>query len=324
MMTFTLTPEYDAEDSFPVSPASYVLALLIGLHYTPETCRQILETCPTIPASSQEMAELCYTKTSETRYVGSLKSLSWVCRDQMDARSALADGFWVIDDHKDNGIQVICCLDDQYPRSLRDLPDYPLVLFVAGDPKVLINRRLIAIVGSREPSEYGKRVSHRLGEFFAERGWKTVSGLALGCDTEAHLGCLEAGGKTVAVLAHGLDHLYPEENRVLAERIISSGGCLVTEYRPHEEPSKDKFIARDRIQAALSRGVIIVESELEGGAMHTARYALQLGRKLGCMGYDREVADAKMSGNDKLVEEGKAVRLVDANDLDRFVALLGE
>jgi len=145
-----------------------------------------------------------------------------------------------------------------------------------------------------------------------------VSGLAAGCDTEAHWGCIEAGGKTVAVLAHGLNMIYPEENKDLADSVINSGGCLVTEYRPSEEPEKEHFIARNRIQAALSKGVIVVESEIAGGTMHTARYALQLGRKLGCMGYNRDVSDAKMNGNDLLVKEGKAVRLVDAEDMDEF------
>ncbi len=179
-------------------------------------------------------------------------------------------------------------------------------------------------MGSREPSEYGKKVARRLGKRLAEAGMVVVSGLAKGCDTEAHWGCIEAGGKTVAILAHGLDTVYPEENAQLAKAIISSGGCLLSEYIPPAEPTKKSFIERDRIQAALSKGIIVVESDVDGGTMHTAGFASQLGRKLGCMGYDREVADAKLGGNNKLVAEGKALRLVDAKDMNEFIRSFAE
>lgn len=314
MTTYTQPPSDETADTYPVTPGSYVLALLIGLRYDPDTCRRILETCPTVPASSGEMAELYYQKT--------LTASAAICRDQYSARVALADGYWVKDDHEYNGIHVISCLDKSYPRGLKDLPDYPLVIYVAGDPAILKSPKLIAIVGSREPSKYGERVSRRLGEYFAEKGWNTVSGLAVGCDTRAHEGCMQGGQPTVAVLPGGFGHLYPQENRGLARRIIETGGCWVSEYARGIPPTKAQFIARDRIQAALSKGVIVVESEVGGGTMHTARYALQLGRKLGCMGYDREVPDAKMGGNDELVKSGKAVRLVEAKDMEKFCETL--
>lgn len=148
-----------------------------------------------------------------------------------------------------------------------------------------------------------------MGRFYAEKGWVVVSGLAQGCDTEAHRGCIEAGGKTVAVLAHGLDMVYPPENESLAKDIIESGGCLVTEYRPHDMPEEEHFIARNQIQEALCKAVIVVESDFEGSTMHTAQYATQLRRKLGCMSYlpDKTgTEDAKMEGNDSLVKAGQA------------------
>lgn len=216
------------------------------------------------------------------------------------------------------GIGIVGCLDAQYPKELQDLDDFPVLLYVRGNTAALANPNKVAIVGTKEPSEYGKKVARRLGAYFAEKGLTVVSGLAKGCDTEAHWGCIEAGGKTVAVLAHGLDMVYPEENQRLAEAIIEAGGCLVSEYMPPDQPTPQTHIERDRIQAALAKGVIVVESEIDGGTMHTARYALQLGRKLGCMGYDREVPEAIMTGNDQLVNAGKAVRLVDAEDMERF------
>lgn len=235
---------------------------------------------------------------------------------------------WVAVDYllflQQTGYALIGCLDDLYPKELLDLEDFPVVLYVKGDVSILTNPDRLAIVGTQEPSAYGKKVARRLGTRFAENGFTVVSDLAKGCDAEALWGCIEAGGKTIGVLAQGLEMVYPEDTE-LAEAIIASGGCLVSEYIPPDEPTKQSCIECRRIQAALGRSVIVVESEIDGGAMHTARYALELGRKLGCMGYlagKVGTEGAKTAGVDSLVKSGKAVRLVEGKDLAEFTEVI--
>jgi len=297
-------------DRYPLCPASYVLALK-SFRLGDDFVRSIINKCTSVPGDGKEMLEIL-RKFAPLKAVGTYE-------DTQAFETAKADGYWLVSVCAGDGIHVISCLEERYPNALKELTDYPLVLYAMGDPGILTIEKKIAIVGTREPSEYGKKVANRLGEYFAERGWITVSGFAPGCDTQAHNGCISANMPTIAVLAHGMYMIDTPEDRSLANAIIKNGGCLVSEYSFYTKPGEEQSIARDRIQAALSKAVIVVESEMDGGAMHTARFALKLNRKLVCMGYDREVPDAKMGGNDYLVKEGKADRLVDAKDMDEFI-----
>ncbi len=209
--------------------------------------------------------------------------------------------------------------DPLYPQRLMELPDHPAELYCLGNTAILTTDKAIAIVGTREPSEAGRKLAYDLGRLCSEQGWLVVSGLARGCDTGAHWGCVEQGRPTLAVLAHGLDMVFPPENAGLARAILESGGCLVSEYPCGVKPLKENFTARNRIQAALAQAVIVVESELEGSTMHTARFALELGRELACLVYDKVVPEARLEGNEHLVSSGKAVRLVTEQDIRGFL-----
>jgi DNA processing protein len=298
----------------------YSTILMVALKAIPcldmkdEDCRKVARAQKLLPRDEKELLDAIMPSV-----------INLYGRENLDdeeeivyAKSILWDALDYLMFLQRSGIEVVGCLDPLYPKQLRYLEDFPVLLYVKGNVSLLGNPDRLAIVGTREPSQYGKKVARRLGAYFAEKGFTVVSGLAKGCDTEAHWGCIEAGGKTVAVLAHGLDMVYPEENADLAKAIIAKGGCLVSEYIPPDQPSPQTIIERDRIQAALAKGVIVVESETHSGAMHTARFALQLVRKLGCMGYYREVPEAKMAGNNELVDSGEAVRLVDAQDMEEF------
>src|SRR5688572_6701731 len=118
------------------------------------------------------------------------------------------------------GMTVVSVTSRNFPARLRHIPQAPVVLFVRGDLTCLNAVNSVAVVGTREPSSYGVAAGTRLAQRFGERGWVVVSGLAVGCDTAAHTGCLIGGGRTVAVLAHGLDTIYPAVNRPLADRIV--------------------------------------------------------------------------------------------------------
>ena len=218
------------------------------------------------------------------------------------------------------GVQAISFHDEGYPARLRATPDPPAVLFVKGSTQGLHATRGLAVVGTREPTFFGKEVAQRSGRTAAAAGYAIVSGLAHGCDTYAHEGCLEAHGIGVAVLAHGLDKVYPLANRGLADRLLANGGCLASEYPVGTTPIRSAFAERDRIQSGLSDGVLVIETDVRGGTMHTVRFARNQGRALACIDHpERLRSEDKTRGNRKLIEEGCARPIPDGDALVGFL-----
>jgi DNA processing protein len=218
------------------------------------------------------------------------------------------------------GIESIAYYDSDYPARLRDIADPPAVLFVKGNPAALHSTKSVAIVGTREPTSYGAKVAHRSGQAAASADFVVVSGLAHGCDTKAHEGCTEAEGVGVAVLAHGLDRIYPAANRALADRLLHLNGCLVSEYPIGMTPMRTAFAERDRIQSGLSDGVLVVETDLKGGTMHTVRFAEDQKRLLACVWHpERLRSEPKTQGNQSLISENRAFAVADGSDLSDFL-----
>jgi peptide-methionine (S)-S-oxide reductase len=211
-----------------------------------------------------------------------------------------------------------------FPESLKKIPDPPDRLYCLGNVDCLFETRSVAVVGTRKPTVAGKRIAENFGRQLAKRGWVVVSGLALGCDTAAHEGCLEGGGRTVAVLPGGIRNVYPSENQKLAERIVRSGGCLVSEYPPEARPEPYRFIERDRLQSGLSLGTVVVETDLEGGAMHTARFCLAQKRLLACVVPSKRFSSHPMAqGNWKLIREKRTLALkTPADFFERVVVMV--
>jgi DNA processing protein len=176
-------------------------------------------------------------------------------------------------------IRVWSYLDAEYPDMLRHIPDLPVVLFSKG--RLLPGEKTgIAVVGTRKPTEYGKKTAIELSAKLAEAGVNIVSGLAYGIDYEAHRATVKHNGITTAVLGHGLDRIYPAKHTLLSEKIIESGGCLLTEYPSGTNPDAVNFPSRNRIVAGLCKATIVIEAASTGGALITARQAFD---------YDREV-----------------------------------
>ena len=170
--------------------------------------------------------------------------------------------------------------DSQYPRLLLEIPSPPPVLYYRGQVEAKENEGvtpLIGIVGTREPTEHGRRWTQQISATLALHGFTVVSGLATGIDTYAHRGCLEGGGRTIAVLGTGVDVVYPAHNRQLYEE-IQTRGLLLSEYPPGTTPDRSKFPARNRIIAGLCRAVLVMEAPEKSGALITARYANEFGR----------------------------------------------
>ncbi len=228
----------------------------------------------------------------------------------------------VIEDAESQGVKIISSDESRFPFQVRSIPDPPVVLYVKGELNALAHPAL-AVVGTRNPTSFGAAAAERLGANLGAKGFVVVSGLALGCDTAAHEGCLQARGITVAVLAHGVDYVYPAKNRKLANSIVDNGGALVSEYAPGTKPRPNYFVERDRLQSALSLGVIIVETDLEGGTMHTAGFAVKQKRQLACLVHPPKIAATeKARGNQKLIKESGAFPLEKKEDLEAFIALV--
>jgi DNA processing protein len=174
---------------------------------------------------------------------------------------------------------VVSALDEGYPILLSATKDDPFLLYVKGQLSKTPEKS-VAIIGTREPTKHGEMIARRITEFFSGQHWSVVSGLALGCDALAHRAAIESGGHTVAVLAHGLQTIAPSQHRKLAQQILDSGGALVSEYRFGQGALPTQFVKRDRTQAGLAQGVVMIQSDLKGGSLHASRAALDYERWL--------------------------------------------
>ncbi|MCV9880024.1 DNA-processing protein DprA [Brenneria izbisi] len=175
--------------------------------------------------------------------------------------------------------RIISILDNDYPKLLSETKDNPCLLYVKGSLFESPDKS-VAIIGTREPTSHGKVITERITKFFVEKNWSIVSGLAIGCDGIAHETALNCHGHTVAVLAHGLQTIAPSRHKNLAQRIIEEGGALITEYPFGQEIQKQQYVKRDRIQAGLARGVVMIQSDVKGGSLHASRASLDYNRWL--------------------------------------------
>jgi DNA processing protein len=217
---------------------------------------------------------------------------------------------------RDAGVAVITIDDPSYPENLRTAPDPPPFLYVRGAllPR---DRAAVAIVGTRNPTHYGKTVTHCMAQDLAAAGVTIVSGMARGIDTQAHRGALAAKGRTVAVLGSGIDVPYPPENRGLLEEIALSG-AVVTENPFGTRPEAGYFPARNRIISGLSRGTVIVEAAADSGSLVTADYTLKQGRKL--FAVPGNIGSPVSRGTNSLIKEGAAL-IEGAGDVLRALSL---
>jgi DNA processing protein len=216
------------------------------------------------------------------------------------------------------GATVTDILQPDYPDAFRILHDPPAACFLLGDA-TLLRRPAVAIVGSRACTDLGAETARLLGAELARCGLVVLSGLARGIDGAAHEGALAVGGATVAVLGSGLDVAYPAEHTELQRR-IAERGCLVTEFLPDEGPRRHHFPRRNRLLAALARGVVVVEAAADSGALITVDHALDLGRPV--MAFPGPALHPAYDGSNRLLRDG-AVLVFDAGDVWRGLADAG-
>lgn len=205
------------------------------------------------------------------------------------------------------GITLLPYFASDYPVALHALGgSRPVLLYAKGDLGLLQSpASILGIVGTRQPSPEGLAAAHRIAYEEAEKGRVILSGLAYGCDAAAHHGALEATGRTIAVIATGLDRAHPEAHQALQDRIIASGGLVLSEYPLATPIDTYRLVARDRLQAALSAELLVIECGVQSGTMHTVRFAERYHRPIFALPPHTDRLPS-LEGNRKLLQSGRA------------------
>ncbi|MDQ1003741.1 DNA processing protein [Neobacillus niacini] len=206
-----------------------------------------------------------------------------------------------IEQYEKNGIKVITIFDQNYPSLLKEIYQPPWVLFVKGDLSLLEKHPKLAVVGSRQATPYGKNAISLMFPPLVEKGVVIVSGLASGIDTLAHEYAMKNGGKTIAVIAGGLYHIYPKENAALAKEMMKSQ-LIISEYPPDTKPLRWHFPARNRIISGLSNGTFIIEAKRKSGSLITANYAVNEGRDV--FSLPGSIFNQNSLGTNDLIKQG--------------------
>ncbi len=217
---------------------------------------------------------------------------------------------------KKNNIKVISINDKEYPESLKRIYDPPIVLYANGNLN-LLNNKSIAIVGCRLCSVYGKIITKKLAYNLSEKNITIISGMARGIDTYAHIGALEAKGRTIAVLGSGIDVIYPKENERLYYEIIRNNGLILSEYIVGTKPIPINFPRRNRIISALSNGVLVTEAKIRSGSFITVDFALEQGKEI--FSVPGNINSANSEGTNSLIKQGAKLVTCVEDILDELI-----
>ncbi|MDF2699520.1 MAG: dprA [Haloplasmataceae bacterium] len=207
-------------------------------------------------------------------------------------------------------IKYVTIVDYDYPKKLENIFMPPLVLFYQGDYD-LINKLSLAVIGSRNNTKYGEKVTQYIIPELIKNKFVIISGLAYGIDSIAHRECIKSNGKTIAILGSGFDHIYPKENKELAQN-IANNHLLVSEYPPNVIPSKTHFPFRNRIVSGLSSGVLVIEAKEKSGTLITCDYALDQGKDVFVV--PNEIFELNSVGTNNLIKQG-AILITSINDI---------
>ncbi len=208
------------------------------------------------------------------------------------------------------GIALLLPSDKQFPKILKEIPLSPFGLYIRG--KCEFPSPAIAIVGTRKATQEGQRISQKLGYELAEQNIPVISGLALGVDQAAHKGALEIGGKTVAVLANGLDVVYPHQHENLANKILENNGAIISEYSIGIPPYPVNFLERNRIISGLSVAIIVIEAPYGSGALCTAKFAVEQNREVFVV--PGLISQSNYAGSHNLIKSGASL-ITEVNDI---------
>jgi DNA processing protein len=212
-------------------------------------------------------------------------------------------------------IEIISCFDPAFPASMR-IKDQPILLFYKGNINLLNKNQCVSVIGSRKPSLKGYDFAKTIGYFLGENKDVVISGLAKGCDTAGHLGCLNAKGETIAFLPSGFNQIYPLENLNLAKRILKENGCLISEYPPDEKIKPYQFIDRDRLVAAGCNAVIASEFYSKSGTIATLKFASEYQKKIMM---SSEIVEISQRGVQELRDQKIKCDILSTKDLKQWI-----
>lgn len=267
----------------------YLLALALTKGLGPVSVRNLIAYC----GSAKAVFDAPKGKLMKAPNVGE-KTVRLVRESRQLRRAEMEVEFC-----EKHGVEVLTYLDPEYPNALKYIHDAPLILFKKGNVR-LNAQPSVAIVGTRRVTDYGREVTQRFARVFAEHGMNVVSGLAYGVDIVAHKAVLQVGGITSAVLAHGLDKIYPGHHRHKAREMLERGG-LLTEYLTGTDPDGPHFPARNRIVSGICKAIIVIEAGAKGGALITARNAFEQNREVYAL--PGRVGDKFSEGCNRLIRD---------------------
>ena len=285
-----------------MNPYHIALTLIPGLG--PKSIRQLLDINPDVEAL------FAMSRPQLKDIFGKHKGVI----DAIASKSTLKQAESIITEVEKYHIDILFFTDTDYPQRLNTVgcEDSPVLLFKLGTCDLNMQHS-VALVGSRKATDYGRTTTARLIEEMKADNPLIVSGLAYGIDTSAHTAAVDNGVPTVAVLGHGLDIIYPSQNRTLAKRIVEQGGALITEYPLHTEIKATNFPARNRIIAALADATIVVEAAERGGALITANIASSYNREV--FAVPGRLIDSTSEGCNNLIANNKAIMIRNVGDL---------
>lgn len=235
---------------------------------------------------------------------------------------ALLKADTILEKNKEFNIKVTFYTDKNYPKELAKIDNPPAIIYYKGAEFSEISEHAIACVGTRKPTKLSYNAVNYLVPQWVNNNCSIISGLACGVDKLSHQACISSGGKTVAVLAHGLDMIYPKENKALADRILSSGGILMSEYPVGTKADKFRFVNRNRLIVGMSKAVVIYECDAKGGTMHNVEYATQQKKPIFCPDVGDEVIDIQ-TGTKKLIDEHIATVIKQGRDIKGVLDAVG-
>jgi DNA processing protein len=219
-------------------------------------------------------------------------------------------------------ILAISEYDSNYPRRYLLMPDKPLIIFAKGNIDALNSESSVAVIGTRDPTDFGIVACRKLTEYFIDENITIVSGLAQGCDAVAHRTAVDSNGITIAVMPCGLDTVYPKSNAKLYKDILDNNGAVISEYPLQTSMQRRSFVERDRLQSGISDAICIIEAGVKSGTMHTYDYAIKQKRLVGALKHPNDRLSDKSEGNVRVLDDKTAFPLGSPDDISKFIDLI--
>ncbi|MDR3223078.1 MAG: DNA-protecting protein DprA [Methanobrevibacter sp.] len=242
--------------------------------------------------------------------------------DEKILRNNLNEAEDLIDDATKKSVKITSIDDSDYPKRFKNIGNYkpPVIFYSKGDLSSFESSYNVAIIGTWKPTDYGLKITEHFSKEFAKNGCSIISGLALGCDTQAHKSCLEVNGKTMAILPGDVDNVLPSPNRNLANDILDNGGVLLSEHFKINKVNKGMFVQRDKLQSFFSDIILISSANLESGTKYAIKTAEKLKKMIiTCKPSFKHENEEMFKGNLNLIKNKTAIQISENDDIHSFL-----